>query len=46
MSDELALSCVIDGPAVVASASATFESWTPLTPDFVFSMTSRAVAEP
>jgi len=46
MSDELALSCVIDGPAVVASASATFESWTPLTPDFVFTLTSRAVAEP
>lgn len=46
MSDGLALSCSPAGPSVVATASVTFESWTPLTPDFGFSMTSRAVAEP
>ncbi|HEX6222571.1 MAG TPA: hypothetical protein VF115_15875 [Acidimicrobiia bacterium] len=46
MSDDLWLSCAADGGVVVASASVTFESWTPLTPDFVFSLTSRAVSEP
>ncbi len=46
MSDGLILSCEAAGMSVVASASVTFESWTPLTPDFRFSFTSRAVAEP
>lgn len=46
MSDDLALSCVVEDGAVVASASATFESWTPFAPDFSFSLTSRAVVEP
>jgi len=46
MSDDLSLECVTDGSAVIASASVTFESWTPMTPDFAFSLTSRAVTEP
>ena len=46
MSDDLSLSCAADGSAVTASASVTFESWTPLTPDFAFSLSSRAVSEP
>jgi hypothetical protein len=46
MSDDLSLSCAVEGQAMVATASVTFESWTPLTPDFAFSLTSRAVAEP
>ena len=46
MSDDLALSCATDGGVVVATATATFESWTPLTPDFAFSLSSRAVSEP
>ncbi|HZD24208.1 MAG TPA: hypothetical protein VE569_12530 [Acidimicrobiia bacterium] len=46
MSDDLELWCGLEGGAVVAQAVATFESWTPFAPDFSFSMTSRAVAEP
>lgn len=46
MSDELVLSCELLGDTVVASASVTFESWTPLTPDFSFSLSARSVAEP
>jgi len=46
MSDDLALTCSVDGSAMVAVATVTFESWTPLTPDFSFTLTSRAVAEP
>lgn len=46
MSDGLTLGCAIDGAVVVASASASFESWTPLTPDFAFELTSSAVVEP
>jgi hypothetical protein len=46
MSDDLSLACAVEGQAMVATASVTFESWTPLTPDFAFSLTSRAVAEP
>lgn len=46
MSDGLVLGCVVEGTIVVASASMTFESWTPLTPDFAFEFTSSAVIEP
>lgn len=46
MSDDLILSCDESGGTVVASASVTFESWTPLTPDFSFDLTSSAVVEP
>lgn len=46
MSDGLVLGCAVEGGAVVASASVTFESWTPLTPDFAFELTSTAVVEP
>jgi hypothetical protein len=46
MSDGLVLSCSISGGSVVASASAVFEAWTPLTPDFGFTLTSSAVMEP
>lgn len=46
MSDGLVLSCSRSSSSVVATASVTFESWTPLTPDFGFSLASRAVAEP
>jgi Flp pilus assembly protein TadG len=46
MSDDLELSCVESGGAMVASASVSFESWTPLTPDFELSLTARAVVEP
>lgn len=46
MSDGLVLSCSISGGSVVASASAVFESWTPLTPDFAFSLSASAIAEP
>lgn len=46
MSDGLVLECVQSGSAIVASATVEFESWTPLTPDFEFTLTSRGVAEP
>jgi hypothetical protein len=46
MSDGLVLSCGLDDGAVVATASVTFDSWTPLTPDFEFYLSSAAVVEP
>jgi hypothetical protein len=46
MSDGLAISCVVNGMEVVASSRGSFQSWTPLTPDFDVSMTSSAVLEP
>lgn len=46
MSDGLTMSCELSDGSVVATASGSFESWTPLTPDFGFTLTSRAVAEP
>lgn len=46
MSNGLTIECATDGSEVVASARVVFESWTPLTPDFELSLTSRAVAEP
>lgn len=46
MSDNLALDCILSGGTMVASASVTFDSWTPLTPDFGFTLTSSAVVEP
>jgi hypothetical protein len=46
MSDGLVLHCAVSGQSIVASASVSFESWTPLTPDFSFSLSSTAVTEP
>lgn len=46
MSDGLTLRCDLVGGSMVASASVQFESWTPLTPDFAFSLSASAVVEP
>lgn len=46
MSDEVVLSCSSSEGSVAAAASVVFESWTPLTPDFSFSLSSTAVIEP
>lgn len=46
MSDGLVLGCSQSGSEIVATASARFRSWTPLTPDFELSLSSRAVSEP
>jgi hypothetical protein len=46
MSDGLALSCSVSAGSMVASGSVVFESWTPLTPDFAFSLSSSAAIEP
>jgi hypothetical protein len=46
MSDGLVLSCRISGGVVGATASVTFDSWTPFAPDFSFLMSSTAVLEP
>lgn len=45
MSDGMVLGCSVSGGLMVASASVTFESWTPLMPDYTFSLTSQAVIE-
>jgi len=46
MSDDLVMTCELSDDSVVVTASGSFESWTPLTPDFGFSLTSSAVVEP
>lgn len=46
MSDGLVVACAMDGSSVSASATAIFESWTPLTPDFHVSLAASAVVEP
>ncbi|MFP3882732.1 MAG: hypothetical protein ACLFRT_03915 [Actinomycetota bacterium] len=46
MSDGLVVGCDLSGESVVATATGAFESWTPLTPDFGFELTSRGVTEP
>lgn len=46
MSDSLVLSCAAGAAGVSASAEGSFESWTPLTPDFRVSLSSTAVEEP
>ena len=46
MSDGLVVSCEMSGGLVMATASAVFESWTVLTPDFVVSMSTEAFLEP
>ena len=46
MSDGAVLTCALDGTDVVASASATFVSWTPLMDDFDFTTSARSVGEP
>ena len=46
MSDGLVLSCHVSGGAIGATASVTFDSWTPFAPDFNVSMSSTAVVEP
>lgn len=46
MSDDATLTCALDETDVVASISVTFQSWTPLTPDFSFTTSARSVGEP
>lgn len=46
MSDGAEFTCVLDGSDIVASASASFDSWTPLAPDFAFTVSARSVGEP
>lgn len=46
MSDGLVVGCELSGGSMVASASTTFESWTPLSPDFAVSLSASAVIEP
>lgn len=45
MSDGLVVRCVPSGNVMAASASTVFESWTPLTPDFVIEISSEALME-
>lgn len=45
MSDGLTVTCTVDGDVVVATGSAVFQSWTPLTGDFPVEMTSEAALE-
>lgn len=46
MSEGLVVSCAEDGDSVTASATAVFESWTPLMPDLEVEMAATAVLEP
>ncbi len=46
MSDDLTAVCRVSGGTVVASARATFESWTPLTPNFDVAIEVVGTAEP
>lgn len=46
MSDGLRVECFAASGLISASASARFPSWTPLTSDFRFELTSRATIEP
>lgn len=45
MSDGLEVNCEMNGDRVVASASAVFQSWTILSPDFVISISTGATLE-
>ncbi len=45
MSDGLVVSCVVEADRVLASATAIFESWTVLTPDFRTSLSAEATLE-
>lgn len=46
MSEGLVVGCALAVDRVVAQASATFQSWTILTPDFQVSMSTEAFLEP
>lgn len=46
MSDGVSVDCTASATAVTASASARFEAWTPFMPDYEFSMSASATAEP
>lgn len=46
MGDAVDLACTTSGGVVVASATAVFEGWTPIVPDFVVALESTAVVEP
>lgn len=45
MSDDLEVSCATSGDVMAATATAVFRSWTPLSPDFVVEVNSRALIE-
>lgn len=45
MSDGLVVACQASDGMMVATGTAIFESWTPLTGDFAVELTSRAVLE-
>lgn len=46
MGDGVEVECSVGGGLVVASATAVFDSWTPLVPDYAISLESAAVSEP
>ena len=46
MSDDLVARCSSTDGLIYASASATFDSWTPLSGDFQVELTSQALIEP
>lgn len=45
MGSEVAVTCSADGRFMVAEALAVFDGWTPMTPDFTVTMSSRALLE-
>lgn len=45
MSDGLDVGCATTGVVMVATASGSFDSWTPMTPDFEIELASQALVE-
>lgn len=46
MGDGVVIDCRVEGQEMVAVGNAVFESWTPVTPDFVVHVETRAAIEP
>ena len=46
MGRHVAVECVTEGLDVVATATGTFRSWTPMSPDFIVDIEVRARGEP
>lgn len=46
MSDDVVITCEVVGTTIEAHASARFETWIPLVPDYEFSLATGAIAEP
>ncbi len=46
MGDGIVIDCRVEGQDMVAMGGGSFQSWTPVTPDFAVNIESRAAIEP